>query len=119
MQNPRHKIIWAGQTRAAHEPAWEGTGRFFNLGGRTTLSEAAHIIRRAALVICNDSVPLHLAAALRTPVLGIFGPTPPERYGPYPASCKNTRVLVAPEKNLGLLTAASVAAEAARTLLCF
>jgi len=113
---PRHKIIWAGQTNAEYDFAWEGTGRFFNLVGRTTLPEVAYIIKRAALVVCNDSAPLHLAAALHTPVLGIFGPTPPELYGPYPASRDGNRVIVAPEKNLKLLSAASVASEIARML---
>ena len=41
------------------------------------------LIRRAALVIAGDSGPLHLAAALERPVVGLFGPTDPTRNGPY------------------------------------
>ena len=41
------------------------------------------LIRRAGLVIAGDSGPLHLAAALERPVVGLFGPTDPARNGPY------------------------------------
>jgi ADP-heptose:LPS heptosyltransferase len=46
-----------------------------NLGGRTTLRELAAVIRHLDLLITNDSSPLHLAVALKTPVIGLFGPT--------------------------------------------
>ena len=35
------------------------------------------------LLISNDSGPMHMAAALGTPVLALFGPTDPNRTGPY------------------------------------
>jgi heptosyltransferase-1 len=41
------------------------------------------LARRAALVIAGDTGPLHLAAALERPVVGLFGPTDPARNGPY------------------------------------
>lgn len=41
----------------------------------TTLAEYAALIQQAALVICNDSLPMHLADALRTPVLALFSGT--------------------------------------------
>jgi heptosyltransferase-1 len=41
------------------------------------------LMRRAALVIGGDTGPLHLAAALERPVLAIYGPTNPERNGPF------------------------------------
>ena len=40
-------------------------------------------LRRARLFIGGDSGPLHLAVALGTPVVGIYGPTDPARNGPY------------------------------------
>ena len=49
----------------------------------TTLRQLAHLLRRARLVAGGDTGPLHLAAALQTPVVGIFGPTSPVRNGPY------------------------------------
>jgi 3-deoxy-D-manno-octulosonic-acid transferase/heptosyltransferase-1 len=54
-----------------------------NLGGRTTLRELACLYRKAALLVTTDSGPMHLAAAMGTPVVALFGPTDPARTGPY------------------------------------
>jgi lipopolysaccharide heptosyltransferase I len=54
-----------------------------NLGGETTLSELAALIRRATICVTNDSGPMHLAVALGRPVVSIFGPTDPLWIGPY------------------------------------
>ena len=48
-----------------------------------SLGQLVALTRRAALVIASDTGPLHLAAALERPVVGIFGPTSPTRNGPY------------------------------------
>ena len=53
-----------------------------NLGGRTSLRELAALYREAALVVSTDSGPMHLAAAVGTPVVALFGPTDPGRTGP-------------------------------------
>ena len=53
------------------------------LCGKTTLGEMMELLRRADAVVSNDSGPIHAAAALRRPVFGFFGPTDPERTGPY------------------------------------
>ncbi|HYY68223.1 MAG TPA: glycosyltransferase family 9 protein, partial [Terriglobales bacterium] len=50
-----------------------------------SLSELIALTRRARLFIGGDSGPMHLAAALRIPVVAIFGPTDPARTGPYGA----------------------------------
>lgn len=49
----------------------------------TSLRELAQLMRDAALVVGGDTGPLHLAAALGTPVVGLYGPTNPARNGPY------------------------------------
>jgi 3-deoxy-D-manno-octulosonic-acid transferase/heptosyltransferase-1 len=54
-----------------------------NLAGRTTLRDLACLYRRASLLITTDSGPMHLAAAMGTPVVALFGPTDPLRTGPY------------------------------------
>jgi heptosyltransferase I len=54
-----------------------------NLGGRTTLRELAWLYRQASLVVTTDSGPMHIAAAMGTPVVALFGPTDPNRTGPY------------------------------------
>ncbi len=41
------------------------------------------VVRRAAVVIGGDTGPLHLAAALERPVVGLYGPTDPARNGPF------------------------------------
>jgi ADP-heptose:LPS heptosyltransferase len=49
----------------------------------TSLLELAALLRRCALMITNDSGPMHLATAVGTPVIGIYGPTNPVLQGPY------------------------------------
>jgi heptosyltransferase-1 len=49
----------------------------------TGLRELARVLRDASVVIGSDTGPLHLAAALGTPVIGLYGPTNPARNGPY------------------------------------
>ncbi len=49
----------------------------------TNLRELAYALRHAALVVGGDTGPLHLAAALGTNVVGLYGPTDPRRNGPY------------------------------------
>jgi lipopolysaccharide heptosyltransferase II len=51
--------------------------------GRTTLKQLAALLKRSSLLITNDSGPMHLAAAVGTPVVAVFGPTDPVRTGPY------------------------------------
>jgi heptosyltransferase I len=49
------------------------------------------LVRRAALVVAGDTGPLHLAAVLERPVVGLYGPTDPARNGPYGAASYGTR----------------------------
>jgi heptosyltransferase-1 len=62
------------------------------LAPRTNLRELARVLRDAAVVIAGDTGPLHLAAALGTRVIGLYGPTNPARNGPYGqiANCVET-----------------------------
>ncbi len=50
---------------------------------QTSLRELAFLLKNAKLVVGGDTGPLHLAGALGTPVVGIYGPTNPLRNGPY------------------------------------
>ncbi len=54
-----------------------------NLAGRLTVLKSAELIRRLDLMITNDSAPLHLANAVKTDVISIFGPTV-KAFGCYP-----------------------------------
>lgn len=49
----------------------------------STLKQLFALSRRAALFVGGDSGPLHLAAASGTPIVGLYGPTSPERNGPF------------------------------------
>jgi len=53
------------------------------LAPATSLRELAVLLRQARVVVGGDTGPLHLAAALGTPVAGLYGPTDPRRNGPY------------------------------------
>jgi heptosyltransferase I len=50
---------------------------------KTTIEELMGLLAHARCVLAADSGPLHLAAALGTPVVGLFGPTDPARNGPF------------------------------------
>jgi len=54
-----------------------------DLTGRTTLPQMIEVLRNCSAVVTNDTGPMHIAAALRKPVIGIFGPTNPSRTGAY------------------------------------
>jgi len=57
--------------------------RSYNLAGKTNLKELAGIYDRADLFIGCDTGPMHLAVAMETPVIALFGPTNPVTHGPY------------------------------------
>jgi len=58
------------------------------LAPATTLHDLAAFLRRARLAVGPDTGPLHLAAALGTPCVGLYGPTSGARNGPYGAHCR-------------------------------
>ncbi len=57
-------------------------GDVVQLAGKTNLSEWAALLKRSDCVVCNDSGGMHLAAAVGTPVVAIFGTTDPKKTGP-------------------------------------
>lgn len=54
-----------------------------DLSGKISLEELGALIELAQGVICVDSVPLHLASALKTPVIALFGPSSDKEWGPW------------------------------------
>jgi ADP-heptose:LPS heptosyltransferase len=63
----------------------EASGGAALRGFGTTLLEYVELARRARLVVAADTGPLHLACAVGTPVVGLYGPTDPARNGPFSA----------------------------------
>lgn len=55
---------------------------FTNLAGEMALDVFAAVLEQLSLLVTGDTGPMHLAAAVRTPVVAIFGPSDPVRYGP-------------------------------------
>jgi len=56
-----------------------------DFSGRLTLKQLGAVISLARLSICVDSVPMHMAAALGTPVIALFGPSNENEWGPWQA----------------------------------
>ncbi|MGH9458905.1 MAG: lipopolysaccharide heptosyltransferase I [Thermoanaerobaculia bacterium] len=74
-------VAWGpGERELAAAIVEEGKGV---MAPSTDLRELAFLLARARLVIGGDTGPLHLAAALGTRVLGLYGPTDPRRNGPW------------------------------------
>ena len=58
------------------------TPQVVNLAGQLSLLQLAELMGRAAVVICGDSFPMHVAVACSVPVVALFAPTDERRVGP-------------------------------------
>jgi ADP-heptose:LPS heptosyltransferase len=77
-------VLWAGdEERAMAEQLVADSHGHARLAPATTLTELAALSRRARLFVGSDTGPLHLAAAVGTPCVGLYGPWPAKRHGPY------------------------------------
>ena len=82
-------LLWGpDEAHMAREISLALPGQSGLLAPPTDLGELAALLKRCRLMIASDTGPLHLAAALGTPCLGLFGPTRAERNGPYGARCR-------------------------------
>ena len=63
-------------------------GESINIAGKTTLIQLASILHTCNVFIGNDSGPMHLAAAVGTQTIGLYGPGYPTRFGPAGAKCQ-------------------------------
>jgi lipopolysaccharide heptosyltransferase I len=73
-------VLAGGNDVTALVPPDNGIDSF---AGQTSLKELVALLEGAALVVANDSGPMHIAAALGRPLVSLFGPTNPVRTGPY------------------------------------
>ena len=86
LANPdfRFAVLGAAEDRALGEAiARVDPARCLDLTGRLSLPEMVEWIRLSALMVSNDTGPMHVAAAVGTPVVALFGPTEPRLTGPY------------------------------------
>jgi len=81
-------VLVAGNADKAHAAAVADamSSPVVNLAGKTSILQLASLLRRAAIFVSNDSGPVHVAAAVGTPVVSIFGRRQPglspRRWGP-------------------------------------
>jgi heptosyltransferase-2 len=68
-------------------------GKAVNVAGSTTLSQLAALMESCDAVVTNDTGPMHISAAVKTPVVAIFGSTDPATTGP----CGNGHLIVRKE----------------------
>ena len=79
-------VVWAGSDeRQMAERIVARSGGHALCAPPTTLVELAALLRKGRLFVGSDTGPLHLAAAVGTPCVGLSGPTRPEDCGPYGA----------------------------------
>ncbi len=77
-------VVWAGdEERRLAEQIVSGSHGYARCAPPTTLPQLAALARRARLMIGSDTGPLHLAAAVGAPCVGLYGPWPMEVHGPY------------------------------------
>ncbi len=76
-------LVGSKEDRALCEALGELLGvRAADFAGELDILETGALLKNCRLLITNDSGPMHLAAAVGTPTVAIFGPTDAERYGP-------------------------------------
>lgn len=56
--------------------------------GGTTLRQSMALINRLRLIVCNDSGIMHLASSLRVPLVALYGPQSPDKFGPWGSQCR-------------------------------
>jgi len=82
-------ILGSAGDRVAASPILRIVGpKAADLTGKTTLGQAMAIIARCRVFVTNDSGLMHVAAALRVPLVAIFGSTDPSRTGPLGATSR-------------------------------
>lgn len=76
-------VTWGPGDEDLAQAVVNGADGAAELSPATTIPELAGVLRRARLVVAGDTGPAQLAAALGTPVVGLYGPTDPVRNGPW------------------------------------
>lgn len=81
----RSVVLWGPHEEDRAQAIARASGDAADVAPRTTLGELLTLARGARLLVSGDTGPLHLAAAVGTPIVGIYGPTNPARNGPFRA----------------------------------
>jgi heptosyltransferase II len=86
LENPNVFVIYFGDpagTPLVNDICKDQSNRVINMAGKTTLRELVALINTCSIFLTNDSGPMHIAAALKVPLLALFGSTDDVRTGPY------------------------------------
>jgi lipopolysaccharide heptosyltransferase II len=76
-------ILWGPDDKSDADFIKKNLDKECIIAPETTIREMSALISKCSLVIANDSGPMHIAAALNVPVIGLFGPTDPTKHGPF------------------------------------
>jgi heptosyltransferase I len=88
-------VLWGGNERDLADAVVAASQGAALRAPETTLGDVLSLAARASLMVSGDTGPLHLAAAVGTRVVGLYGPTWPERNGPWhPADVVVSRAAV-------------------------
>ncbi len=79
-------VTWGPGDEAMAAAVVDGSAGAAELAPSTSIADLIAIMREAALVVSGDTGPVHLAAAVGTPIVGIYGPTDATRNGPWSAA---------------------------------
>ena len=123
----RPVVSWGPGEEALADRVVAASGGAAHRSFPTTLLDYVEMARRARLVVAADTGPLHLACAVGTPVVALFGPTDPARNGPFaredvvirrtpPCAPCYSRTFVRHAVAMGGIGAAEVLAAAGRRL---
>ncbi len=84
-RNANAKVImsWGPQEKKLIENIRSKTNNRITIMPQSTIKQLGAIIKSCDLFVGSDTGPTHLAAALEVPVVGLYGPSDPERNGPY------------------------------------
>ncbi len=75
-------VVWGPGEESEASDVQEAIGQSAVLAPPTSLKQLGSLLRRSAVLVTNDSGPMHIAAALGVPVVAMFGPTVPRLQGP-------------------------------------
>jgi ADP-heptose:LPS heptosyltransferase len=82
-RNLKSVVLWGpGEFDLAQEVVATAGGAAI-LTPQTSVADVVALARGAAVMVSGDTGPTHIAAAVGTPIVGIYGPTRPERNGPW------------------------------------
>jgi lipopolysaccharide heptosyltransferase I len=76
-------VLWGSGEAELADAVVDASSGAATRAPQTSLGDLLALSSRAAVMISGDTGPLHIAAALGTPIVGLYGPTWPERNGPW------------------------------------